>query len=908
MNLPVSVERTDPPAATADGFLLPDAAAERLGECVAALSGDGPPGVYRVRGGWLLVQPAASAVSPPGLLRLKRVAAQLFLPIDAALSPALLPDEFPGLTRGGGLVMLPTAALAFDPTSPVPASSWLALPPQRDGKWAAYPPPPPGADTLRVIERPAPPAAIVEILQAGEPDGHSPLPGDLSGDPSALPDDARPPAGTFLRQLGAGAVLGVAGALAWLGRQLGAGRLARAGADLARRAIEQVPRLSERVIGAQEAALRELLRQLRTGDVEKALRRAPVAVADPNQRGSVSGGASLGDRDTRFSLTELIRGGSGASSIWVGGGDVWGLLQAEYRRLAEEAMKRGDYRRAAYLWGVLLRDLRSAANVLTAGGLYRDAALLLRDKLNDPTGAAAAFELAGDFDEAVRLYDKAGEDLKAAELLRRIGDEERAKAFFLAAADKMANRHEYLQAGDLIRAKLGRIDLAIAQYRMGWRDDRPGSVTCGERLFDHFCSREDQTDCDRLMDEAVARFVPPNAADAGKFFNYALGVGSEYLPEDRLQNLRDRVRLLFADHLRTGGRAKSRVDALFGDWPAAVRRDAAFAAHVSAPPVAVPKPKPVADGTVRAVVFAPGGGRLFIGTDDTITAWDVRNGVSGVVAHTWKGELLALCADDDGRRVYGLLDQTAHLRLIALRVPAYPGRGQALASADIPCQNPKTAYLQPRCFADPFDDAVVVHADGGRLGYHGHTLTTVSTRWFRNTGTATHWIGQTRDVFWAWDDGVLAGWRRHHRGDSDYFVSVWKGSLGWVPAAGVGIQPAVDWFAPDDTTLVLAGIDADGVLHRSEITYGGAERVEPSHQNATHPDGFAAVTVLRGGRLAAITRRNQLRVLRQSGVMLVSYEPDVELDCPDPVVYLTGCDPAGDLVAVSARGSVLRVP
>lgn len=901
MNLPVIVERTAPPAATADAFLLPDAAADRLGECVAALS---TSRVHRVRGGLLLVPPAATAIAPPGLLRLKRAAAHLFIPIDAALSPALLPDEFPGLTRGGGLVLLPTAALAFDPTAPLPASSWLTVPASRAGEWAAFPPPPPGADALRVIERPSPPAAIVEILRGGEPDDHSPLPGD----PASLPDDARPPAGTFLRQLGAGAVMGIAGALAWLGRQLGATGLARAGANLARRAIERVPRLSERVLGAQEAALRELLRQLRTGDVEKALRRAPIAVADPNQRGTVAGGASLGDHDTRFSLADLLRGGGGgAASFWAGGGDVWGLLQAEYRRLAEEAVKRGDYRRAAYLWGVLLRDLRSAANVLKTGGLYRDAALLLRDKLNDPAGAAAAFELAGEFDEAVRMYDKAGEDLKAAELLRRIGDEARAEAFFLAAAGKLGSRREHLQAGDLVRAKLGRSDLANDYYRNGWVDDRPDSVTCGERLIDDSLVRADFDSFDALLDEAVRKYAPADALDAGRFFNYALRVSPDFLPAERHADLTDRVRLLFADHLGAGGRAKAKVDALFGGWAASVRRDAAFAAHLPAQEVAVPKAKPLAGGTMRAVAYSPGGGRLFIGTDDTVTAWDVRTGASGVVAHTWKGELLAVCADDAGRRLYGLLDQTAHLRLIACQVPAAPGQAQVLASADIPCRDPRSAFLQPRCFADPIDDAVVVGADAERRGYHATTLTTVSTRWFRNNG-ATHWIGQTRDVFWAWDGGMLAGWRRRGHVGDDYFVSVWQGSLGWTPAAGFGIQPAVGWFAPDDTTLVLTGVGIDGELHRSEVTFGEKQPTVPRYHSASDPDGWAAVALVRGTRLAAVTRSSRLFIFRPVGNKLKAVAGPFQLVVPDPIVYLTSHPASDELVLVTTRGSVLKMP
>src|SRR5205823_2201454 len=157
--------------------------------------------------------------------------------------------------------------------------------------------------------------------------------------------------------------------------------------------------------GDQEAALREVLRQLQSGDVERGLRRAPVAVPDPDRPARVGTTADLGARDPRYSLRSLI-GGGGPGTAWLGGGNVWNELAREYRRLAQEAAARGDARRAAYLYGVLLRDPRSAANALMAGGLFRDAAVLFRDKLKDEPAAAGAFEKAGDFDEALRLYDR----------------------------------------------------------------------------------------------------------------------------------------------------------------------------------------------------------------------------------------------------------------------------------------------------------------------------------------------------------------------------------------------------------------------------------------------------------------------------------------------------------------------
>src|SRR5262249_38164725 len=202
---------------------------------------------------------------------------------------------------------------------------------------------------------------------------------------------AGPREGPAVKRIAARMAMGVGRMLAWLGKALGRPGLAKAGANLVRKALEQVPRLTEKLLGAQEAALREILRQLQSGDIEKALRRAPAAFADPDQRGLVGTDSRLPDRDPRYSLRALI-GSSGPGAAWLGGGDVWNELAREYRRLAQEATARGDFRRAAYLYGVLLRDLRSAANALMAGGLFHDAALLFRDRLNDPFAAASAFD------------------------------------------------------------------------------------------------------------------------------------------------------------------------------------------------------------------------------------------------------------------------------------------------------------------------------------------------------------------------------------------------------------------------------------------------------------------------------------------------------------------------------------
>lgn len=905
MNLPLTLEKLDPPAAS-DAFLLLDHAAEQLGECVAGLSvGGQPPRLFRVRGGHLFVPPAAAAFTPPGAVRLRRIAPHFFIPVDAVLSPAVLPDEFHGLTRGGGLVLLPSGPLAFDPTEQIPPTAWLVVPDVRAEEWSAFPPIPPGADTLRSVERPSPPQVVAEILGGEEPDGLGPL-------SENIPEDARPPKGSsaVVRAV-AGGALGVAGVLAWLGKALGLGGLARAAADMARKAIEQVPRLSERVLGEQEAALRELLRQLQGGDVETALRRAPIAVPDPDARGTADAGSRLDEHSTGYSLADLLRGGGvGVGSVWAGGGDVWEMLRAQYRRMAEEAVKRGDYRRAAYLWGVLLRDLRTAANVLRAGGRHRDAAVILRDKLSDPLGAAACFELAGDFDEAVRLYQTCGEDVQAGDLLRKIGDDTRAEACYLNAATQLAARHEHLQAGDLIRTKTGRHDLACDQYLLGWRDPRPNAVVCGQRLLDDVLMRGEADELDELVADATARLAPPRSVDAGRFFNYALRAAPGLLSEDRLADLQDLVRVQFAAHLCAGGSGTGRVkvDTLFDrEWPAAVRRDAAVAvARLPEAPAVAPPVNPLVAGKVRTVAVARAAGVVFVGTNESVTAWNVRTGSSGEVVQHLSGELFGLCVSADGRNFYTLVHRGGVLRLTshALKSSETWVR-ELLGSADIPCEDPASAYLQPNTFADLRRDFLVVAVDGVRQGYHTRVLSTSSAVPFDRECDHSRWIAATRDVFWDWADGDLFAWRQHEAG----FSPVGRWTIPWVPAAGVGGQPRLDWALVTDGGLVLAGIDAEGTLHRTEVSLGGAERTEARHQSATYPGGYSAVTVLPGGWVTAAARSTgELFTMRRVGSALVPCRPSITLPGGGRVAHLMQDPVANVLAAVTAGGQVTTVP
>ena len=58
--------------------------------------------VHDVAGGYLLKLEGPPAEPIPGATRLRALAADFFLPVDAELVPALLDDEAAGLVRDGG--------------------------------------------------------------------------------------------------------------------------------------------------------------------------------------------------------------------------------------------------------------------------------------------------------------------------------------------------------------------------------------------------------------------------------------------------------------------------------------------------------------------------------------------------------------------------------------------------------------------------------------------------------------------------------------------------------------------------------------------------------------------------------------------------------------------------------------
>jgi hypothetical protein len=597
---------------------------------------------------------------------------------------------------------------------------------------------------------------------------------------------------------------------------------------------------------------------------------------------------------------------------------VWGELAREYRRLAHEATARGDHRRAAYLYGVLLRDLRAAANALMAGGLFRDAALILRDKIGDEFAAASAYEQAGDYDEAVRLFEKLGQYQRAGDLLRRLGDDARADEFFTRAADVLAQTRQWVAAGDLIRTKVGDRTRAASYYRAGWRAGVAESVPCAERLLDEHLVAEEWGEVRALFDDAAARLTPPQTRDAGRFFNYVLKVGERVLLPDLRDDLTDRIRLLFAAHLRAnGGGAGALVNELFArepHWPGPVVRDAAFSSRAPARKPAAPalthEPAVrLADGVVTAVGVARDTGDVVVATASSPVFWQVGEGRILPFFPAAERGIFALSVSAPGGVVYALHYESDSDSLL-LRCFLAPGRsgsfrpmGSVRLGAD---EHGAHAYLQP-----------TPSIRGGE-----YTVTLASPR--RTTYRGPHLLPQPPDLFWA--DG---GYPTHLLVDDDNCAWEWagrsitcraeRGSSGdagwpvpWVPGLPEGCSlaaPRVDWITPTRRVLEITGVEDHGALYWSEFDARGNEPHRSKTVSAAHPDRFLAACLIAPGAVAAVTGQNEVHWLRVSGgPRFRAWAPPRRLAVPARAVALVSRPHANEVVAVLDDGSAVRVP
>ncbi|MCF6228138.1 MAG: hypothetical protein L3J82_05655 [Planctomycetes bacterium] len=383
--------------------------------------------------------------------------------------------------------------------------------------------------------------------------------------------------------------------------------------------MDRAPRITEGLLGKQDAALRDLLNKFKTGSIDDALKRA-MPMNDESGRGAKqAGGTQLPFQNLLYSLGSLMGGGGGAT-WFTDNSDVYRLLRQEYRKAAENAEAKGDFRRAAYIYGKLLGDFKHAARVLERGGLHHDAAIIYEKKLNDRRAAAKAFEAAGEIDEAIRLFVHIKDWSAAGELYMRHGEDDRAITMFTYAADEHVQAGAHFAAGHVMFSKAHRPDLAKPYLQRGWQRQSTDGVRCGIKLLDVHADAEEFENVDRLISDAERKLTSQgHRIGHSQFFNHVAKLSGSLNQE--LPDLNDRARTALAGNLqeqvkRGFGKPAGEV---FTDksWSNATISDADYAArHFRKPKLVGKSGKP--DSVVSLVRVLDKDVSCFAMSDDTL--------------------------------------------------------------------------------------------------------------------------------------------------------------------------------------------------------------------------------------------------------------------------------------------------
>lgn len=212
---------------------------------------------------------------------------------------------------------------------------------------------------------------------------------------------------------------------------------------------------------------REVFRLLHLLETEpdEGLRHA-LPLESLNARGLVPPGTGLEAREVDFDL-EALRGGSPASS-WSISAEIYERLLGSYRQLANRELHLGRHRRAAYIFAQLLGEYREAASALRQGEHFHEAGVLYLTKLDLPREAARCFEDAGEWEQAVQLYEKSECFEEAGDLLTRLEMFPRASFTYRKAAELLLERQDRVGAARVFEAKIGRPREALAVLTLGW--------------------------------------------------------------------------------------------------------------------------------------------------------------------------------------------------------------------------------------------------------------------------------------------------------------------------------------------------------------------------------------------------------------------------------------------------------
>jgi tetratricopeptide (TPR) repeat protein len=891
------------------------------------------PRIFAVADGFLLMLTTPTTASFPGTFRLKALASHLFLPVDAELSPALLEDELRGLVSRRGLVFLPGGRLlSFDPDQALPLSTFLTLGPYRRREWRPFPAPRQQAERIRELALELPSLPPEEIIES-------------EGGQDIGTEEPRPERADIASTVAGHVTMGLGQFLVALGQMLRWKGLKDLGARWIQSALGLAPRLSEALLGRQEAALRALLREFRKGNLERALRRAlPLRAADDRGPGFARN-AQLPWNKLIYSLREIFGTSRDGGGAWLVNQDTSAELINEYRKAAEAALKQGDYRRAAYIYGKLLRDYRLAASALFQGGLFHDAAVIYLRKLDDHRAAARAFAAAGELDRALTLYRQHHEYLEAGDLLCQAGEREAALVEYQKAAELLiATPGGYLAAGELLLNRNLRPDLAWGYFQKGWgfRPHGP-ALACAIRLAQHYADQERPDQMLVLLGEADDFLSgSQNTVEARHFYNEIATLADRPALAKAREELRDRALLGIAAQLRRRAEVESRPGNLIssalgrsGVWPAEVVTDAQVALKRGLRPERLPaiihdsiKRVQFGTGAVTAVAWASATGEVFVGFGSgALTRFCPETSAVTNIAVDPRAVATSLAVDPEAEMVVALWADTAGVagdsQVTVMRSYVRSekrGDYRVTESREMVPEAELTSILRTEQSGE-FPDRFLLAVKGKGMvsamredwlidwqllcGSWLNPRENVNVRY----AEAAHakgafllpWSGLSEVTFVAIDLDSVQLARLHPHRQPPYAAH-----LGWRPdnPKGNPVKALILGWLHDDRKLELAGLNEEGRLHWSDLRLQRWGEFS-CRTIATPEEGYRAAALLGPGTVAGV-KTQRIDWLLCKGNQFSPWAV-TRIGIPGAVAAFPS-HPTEELIVVCEDGCIVRLP
>ncbi len=164
-------------------------------------------------------------------------------------------------------------------------------------------------------------------------------------------------------------------------------------------------------------------------------------------------------------------------------------LRKEYEKLAEEAVKNNDYKKAASIYIKLLKNTYQAATLLEEGKFYQEAAIIHLKYNKNKEFAAKAYEKGKFYDKAIDLYKELNQNEKVGDLYSLIDNKSAADKYFQIVINNYLNNSQYVKASLVYKYKVNDSLKAQEPLLKGWREGND-SYNCLTNYFSNFTTEK----------------------------------------------------------------------------------------------------------------------------------------------------------------------------------------------------------------------------------------------------------------------------------------------------------------------------------------------------------------------------------------------------------------------------------